>query len=82
MLLRPRLSRIYYNSRFFSYPLKPLDALTKLGVLETARCILSYAKARVAPVRQPRNFEEWVTNQFGDRLYRIFFRRIPKKYGA
>jgi protoporphyrinogen oxidase len=79
MLLRPRSSRIFYNGRFFSYPLKPLDALTKLGVLETARCILSYAKARLAPIRQPRNFEDWVTNQFGDRLYRIFFKTYTEK---
>jgi protoporphyrinogen oxidase len=79
MLVRPRSSRIFYNGKFFSYPLKPLDALTKLGVLETGRCILSYARARVAPIREPRNFEEWVTNQFGDRLYGIFFKTYTEK---
>src|SRR6187401_3052518 len=56
MLVRPRSSRIFYGGKFFSYPLKPFDALSKLGVLETARCILSYLKARASPVSNPRNF--------------------------
>ena len=79
MLVRPRSSRIFYKGKFFSYPLKPLDALAKLGLLETARCILSYVRARLSPVRQPTNFEEWVTNQFGERLYRIFFKTYTEK---
>src|SRR5215510_11712600 len=34
-----RLTRIFYNNRFFYYPLKPLDAFAKQGVLETFRCV-------------------------------------------
>ena len=71
---RPRKSRIYYRSKLFDYPLKPFDALTKLGVLEAAVCVLSYGKARISPIKNPRNFEEWVTNKFGARLFRIFFK--------
>ena len=47
LLQRPRLSRIYYRNRFFNYPLDPLNALTNLGVVESTRCMLSYAKAQL-----------------------------------
>jgi protoporphyrinogen oxidase len=79
MLDRPRLSRIYYKGRFFSYPLKPFEALPKLGVFEAVRCVLSYVRARLFPVANPRNVEEWVTNQFGQRLYEIFFKTYTEK---
>src|ERR1043165_8241066 len=73
-LVRNRSSRIFYGGKFFSYPLKPVEALLKLGVFESARCVLSYFKRRLFPVPNPRNFKEWVSNQFGDRLFEIFFR--------
>jgi protoporphyrinogen oxidase len=79
MLVRPRLSRIYYRRRFFAYPLRATDALMKLGLLESIRCVLSYLRARVAPVRHPRSFEDWVTNQFGRRLFEIFFKTYTEK---
>src|SRR5580698_521607 len=58
MLDRPRSSRIYYRDRFFSYPLKAFEALQKLGFFEATRCVLSYAKARLFPVKNPTNFED------------------------
>lgn len=79
MLVRPRSSRIYYKNRFFSYPLKAFEALAKLGLIESFLCVTSYLKARVFPIKNPRNFEEWVTNQFGNRLFRIFFRTYTEK---
>ncbi len=79
MLERPRLSRIYYNGKYFSYPLKAFDALSKLGVVQSVLCVLSYLKARVIPVRDPKNFEDWTSNQFGKRLFNIFFRTYTEK---
>jgi protoporphyrinogen oxidase len=76
---RPRKSRIYYTGKLFDYPLRPFDALSKLGVLEALACILSYGKSRLFPVQDPRNFEEWVTNKFGARLFRIFFKTYTEK---
>src|SRR5204863_165584 len=46
MLVRPRSSRIFYGGRFFSYPLKPFEALVKLGVLKSTLCVFSWLKAR------------------------------------
>ena len=79
MLIRPRSSRILYRNRFFSYPLRAFEALFKLGIFESLLCVLSYARARVFPIKTPRNFEEWVTNQFGSRLFRIFFKTYTEK---
>ncbi len=79
MLDRPRSSRIFYNNRFFSYPLKAGEALRKLGVLESSRCMLSYFIAHPFPVPNPRSFEDWVSNQFGKRLFNIFFKTYTEK---
>ncbi len=79
MLTRDRLSRIYYRGRFFAYPLKAANALWNLGLIETIRCLASYARARVFPIANPRSFEDWVRNQFGWRLYSIFFKTYTEK---
>lgn len=79
MLERPRSSRIYYRGQFFTYPLKPFEALRKLGFIEATRCLLSFAKARLHPTPNPKTFEDWVINQFGERLFRIFFKTYTEK---
>ena len=79
MLDRPRSSRIYYDGKYFAYPLKPLEAFKTLGPVESLRCGASFAKVKVLPNRDPQNFEEWVTNQFGSRLYSIFFKTYTEK---
>jgi protoporphyrinogen oxidase len=79
MLERQRRTRIYYRGRFFSYPLNATEAFWKLGIIESVRCVCSYLKARIAPIRGPRSFEEWVTNQFGSRLFNIFFKTYTEK---
>ena len=78
-LVRPRLSRILYNNRFFAYPLKPLNALRNLGVLESARVVISFVRARLFPEREEKSFEQWVSNRFGRRLYEIFFKTYTEK---
>ncbi len=79
MLVRPRSSRIYYRGKFFSYPLKASEALFKLGIVESLYCLLSYARACLFPVADPRSFEDWVSNKFGKRLFSIFFKTYTEK---
>ena len=79
LLERPRSSRIFYNKKFFSYPLAAFEALFKLGVFESFLCVMSYVKAQIFPVKDPKNFEDWVTNQFGKRLFNIFFKTYTEK---
>jgi len=78
-LNRPRSSRIYYGGKFFSYPLKPIEAFFNLGPLESIRCGLSYLSARLLPHRNPRSFQDWVSNKFGARLFEIFFKTYTEK---
>jgi len=79
MLSRGRLSRIYYRGRFFAYPIQAFNALWNLGPLEAALCLASYVRARLRPVKDPKSLEEWVRNQFGWRLYSIFFKTYTEK---
>ncbi len=80
MLVRQRLSRIFYRRRFFDYPLKlSTGTLTKMGALETFRIGLSYARARVAHRRPHKSLEDFFINRFGDRLYRTFFKDYTEK---
>jgi protoporphyrinogen oxidase len=79
--IRPvsRLTRILYRGKFFDYPIRASNAFLNLGPYETARCLLSYAQARLHPVVDPQSFEDWVSNQFGRRLFEIFFKTYTEK---
>jgi protoporphyrinogen oxidase len=74
-----RVSRIFYHSRFFDYPLKPWNALRNLGLLTSTACVLSYLRSRLFPRRPERSFEDWVSNRFGRRLFNIFFKTYTEK---
>jgi len=78
-LVRPRMSRIYYNTKFFDYPLRASNALRGLGVVEATRCVASYAKARIRPPKELDSFEGWTSSRFGTRLYRTFFKTYTEK---
>jgi protoporphyrinogen oxidase len=78
-LSRPRMSRILYAGKLFDYPLKPMNALTNLGVVEAVRSVASYVWAKVRPPRDQSHFEGWVAARFGYRLYRIFFKTYTEK---
>jgi len=75
----PRLSRIYYDGKFFNYPLEPYDALSNLGVLNSAFILYSYFKAKLRPYQTEDNLEKWVINRFGERLYQTFFKTYTEK---
>ncbi|WP_260929468.1 NAD(P)/FAD-dependent oxidoreductase [Novosphingobium sp. 9] len=76
---RPRMSRIYYEGKFYSYPLRAFEALWNLGVWRSTLCMLSYAKAQIFPRKTIRSFEDWTASQFGWKLYSIFFKTYTEK---
>ncbi len=78
-LLRPRLSRIYYGGKFYDYPIRPLNALRNLGLLEAAACMASYAAAKIRPPTDRRSLEGYVVACYGRRLYRHFFETYSEK---
>ncbi|MHB1223773.1 MAG: NAD(P)/FAD-dependent oxidoreductase [Gemmatimonadaceae bacterium] len=75
----PRLSRIHYDGKYFDYPLKAASALRGLGLWRALGIIGSYLHARLYPDPVEENFEQWVTNRFGRRLYETFFRTYTEK---
>jgi protoporphyrinogen oxidase len=79
MITRPRKSRIFYGGKFYPYPLDLKQTLVNLGFVESALGGLSYVYAKCFPKRDPKTFEEWVTNQFGARLFNIFFKTYTEK---
>jgi protoporphyrinogen oxidase len=78
-LTRPRLSRIYYHSKFLAYPLQARDVVKRLGLLESTLCALSYMAHAWRRHRSAETFEEWVTIRFGKRLYNAFFKSYSEK---
>jgi protoporphyrinogen oxidase len=78
-LRRPRKSRIYYDEKFITYPLVPMNALRSLGFLEAVRCVGSYLWVRVHPPKDQTNLEGFYAARFGWRLYRIFFKTYTEK---
>jgi protoporphyrinogen oxidase len=78
-LLRPRMSRIYYDDKLFDYPLKASNALKNLGIIEAVKCVLSYIWVRIHPPKDQSTLEGWVAARFGWRLYRTFFKTYNEK---
>jgi len=79
LLLRARLSRIFWRGRFIDYPLRLHDVVRKVGPIELGRCATSYAAARARSRREAETFEEWVCDRFGRRLFELFFRSYTEK---
>ena len=79
LLKRKRLSRIYHNQKFFDYPLRPINALMGLGLGNSVAILASYLFAQLFPVKPEENFEQWISNRFGNRLYTIFFKNYTEK---
>ncbi len=80
MLLRGRLSRIYYLRRFFDYPIKlSASTLGNLGPVRVLKIGTSYAWARLFPRKPERSLEDFLVNRFGRQLYLTFFRDYTEK---
>lgn len=79
----PRLSRIYYDGKFYDYPLSLFKTLINLGPICSVLILVSYLKAKLKkwfnPEFEPETFEEWVIDCFGKRLYCIFFKTYTEK---
>ena len=78
-LRRPRLSRIFYQNKFFFYPLKTWNALSGLGIWQAILIVLSFIRWQIFPYKKEDTFEQWVTNRFGKHLFEIFFRTYTEK---
>ncbi len=78
-LLRPRMSRIYYGGKFYDYPIKLTNALGNLGLVEAARCALSFLWVRISPPKNQNTLEGYIVTNYGWRLYNHFFKTYNEK---
>jgi protoporphyrinogen oxidase len=76
---RKRLSRIHYRKVLFYYPLRVGNTLRGLGLGSSLLILLSYLRAQLFPIAPEDTLEAWVSNRFGRRLYRIFFKTYTEK---
>lgn len=82
-MVRPRISRIFYRNKLFHYPLRPISAMRQLGPATALAVAASYLWARLFPQRPENDFQTWVSNRFGRRLYEMFFETYTEKvWGA
>ncbi|MGZ6974938.1 MAG: NAD(P)/FAD-dependent oxidoreductase [Acidimicrobiia bacterium] len=78
-MLRPRMSRIFYEGKYYDYPLKIPNVLRNLGLWEAFRCVASYLWARIRPPKDQDTLEGWIAARFGWRLYEHFFKTYNEK---
>jgi protoporphyrinogen oxidase len=76
-----RRTRILYNDRFFQYPLRLHDTLSRIGVFGACACVLSYLKTHLCmqPCGGEDTLETWLTRRFGRRLFHMFFKSYSEK---
>ncbi|OGA52531.1 MAG: hypothetical protein A3F74_26045, partial [Betaproteobacteria bacterium RIFCSPLOWO2_12_FULL_62_58] len=73
-------SRIYFDGKFFDYPLKAnFETALKLGLWRCATFAASYLYAMLFPRRPERTLEDFFINRFGRRLYLQFFKSYTEK---
>ena len=79
MLIRKRLSRIFFNNKFFDYPIKiNFNTIKKIGIKNIFLAIFAYLKAKIAPLPES-NLENFYINNFGNKLYHMFFEKYTEK---
>lgn len=75
-----RLTRIFYQGKFFYYPLQPINALTTMGIWQAFMCASSYLSEQIKRKENvSESFESWIVNRFGRRLFNIFFKTYTEK---
>lgn len=80
MLIRKRLSRIYYLGKFFHYPITlNWDTINNLGLLRVLKIGASYGKMRLFPQKEENSLEDFFIHRFGKELYNTFFRDYTEK---
>ena len=80
MLVRSRLSRIFYLGKFFDYPIKlNWKTVSNLGMIRIAKIGWSYLRVKIFSVKQIKSLEDFFVNRFGRELYETFFKDYTQK---
>ena len=79
MLKRHRVSRIFYNHKFFDYPVKMnFKTIKNMGLIVTLKAGLSYLFSLINK-REEKSLEDFYINRFGQKLYSMFFENYTEK---
>lgn len=79
MLIRRRISRIFYRKKFFNYPVTlSADAISKMGFFTTLKCGFGFLLAKINK-REENSLEDFYINRFGKPLYSMFFKNYTHK---
>lgn len=79
MLVRNRVSRIYYLKKFFDYPISlKLQTFTNMGMIRTIQSGCSYLKSMIIK-KEETSLENFYINRFGKKLYSMFFEKYTEK---
>lgn len=79
MLVRDRVSRIYYLKKFFDYPITmKKETFQNMGFLRTMQSGFSYLKSMIFKKRED-SLENFYINRFGKKLYSMFFEKYTEK---
>ena len=79
MLVRDRVSRIYYLKKFFDYPVSlKLKTFTNMGLIRTIKAGFSYLKSLFVK-KEETSLENFYINRFGKVLYSMFFEKYTEK---
>lgn len=80
MLIRNRVSRIFFLRKFFNYPITlDYQTFSNLGPLRIAKIGTSYVASRLFPIKEEKSLEDFFINRFGKELYRTFFEDYTEK---
>ncbi len=80
MLVRNRVSRIYFNKTLFPYPITLSgDTVRKLGLLRMVKILFTYLRRATFPITPEKSLEDFYINRFGDELYKTFFESYTEK---
>lgn len=79
MLIRDRVSRIYYLKKFFDYPVSmKKETFLNMGLIRTIKAGASYSKTLFIK-REEKSLEDFYINRFGKVLYGMFFEKYTEK---
>jgi len=80
LLIRERLSRIFFLRKFFNYPITlNWSTFINLGSVRLWKIAWSYILIKIRPISEEKSLEEFLINRFGKELYRTFFKDYTEK---
>lgn len=82
----PRRVKFYYEGKYLDYPLTAGSVLFQMGWLNGVQSAFSFLKSRLfrqhvtPPAGEDETVEDWAISNFGEHLYRTFFKPYTEQF--